>query len=139
MFRNRAIMTVLGPFLVPTSYFPSHGSGSCSLHNFKKIFKLKFLSLRFSLKLYGSMLILTWNYLLCSHTLIPVKMNVSIPSLRPFYAQSRNPNLEQDPVSGSGSGSDPGKMIRFLRFRFRLQLCNTALFQKPIDISMIIH
>jgi hypothetical protein len=38
------------PFQVPTSYFPAYGSDSGSLHNFKKMLKLKFLSLRFLLK-----------------------------------------------------------------------------------------
>jgi hypothetical protein len=31
------------PVQVPTSYFPSYGSGSGSLHKFKKLWKLKFL------------------------------------------------------------------------------------------------
>jgi hypothetical protein len=57
---------------VPTSYFPSYGSGSgsCSgcgsgsLHNFSKTFKIMFLSIIFLMKLDGNRLILTWNVLL---------------------------------------------------------------------------
>ncbi len=55
----------------------SSGSGSSfgfsSLHNFKKILKIKFLSIVFLLKLDGNRLILTWNSLICSLTLIHVK------------------------------------------------------------------
>ncbi len=55
---------VLDPVHVPTSYFPSYGSGSGSLHTFKKMLKIKFILFIFLLKLDGNMLILTWNILL---------------------------------------------------------------------------
>ncbi len=51
--------TVPAPVKVLTSYFPSFSSGSGSLHTLKKFKKIKFLILRFLLKLYGNRLILT--------------------------------------------------------------------------------
>jgi hypothetical protein len=54
-------------------------------------------------------LIVTWNSLICSSSLIPFKTNVSKPYLTPFctWNWSRNQNLEKD--HGSGSGSDAAK------------------------------
>ncbi len=66
--------TIPVPVQVPTSNFPSYGSssgsgfgpgyGSCSVHSFDTILKIKFLSTIFLLKLDGNGLILTWNVLL---------------------------------------------------------------------------
>ncbi len=47
------------PVQVPTSYFPSYGSGYGSLHNYKKILKIKFLSIIFLLKIDRNRLIWT--------------------------------------------------------------------------------
>jgi hypothetical protein len=73
---------VSGP--ASTSYVPSYGTDSGSLHNFKIILKIKFLSPIFLLKLDGNRLILTWCSFICSPTLIPFKTNVSNPYLRPI-------------------------------------------------------
>ncbi len=50
---------VPAPVKVLTSYFPSFSSSSGSLHILNKFLKIKFLFLRFLLKLYGNRLILT--------------------------------------------------------------------------------
>jgi hypothetical protein len=111
---------VSGPASI--SYVPSYGTDSGSLHNFKIVLKIKFLSPIFLLKLDGNRLILTWCSFICSPTLIPFKTNVSNPYLRPFYPWNRNLDKDHD------SGSDSGKMIWLRRFRFRvrLRLRNTA-------------
>jgi hypothetical protein len=129
MLRNRAILT-LSRFRFQLRIFLRTVSAPIPVPYIilRVILRLKYLSLRFLLKLYGKRLIFNFNCLFGSPSLVPFKSNLSKSYLRPFYSRKRsrnrnhsqNLNLEQD--HGSVSDCDRAKIIRF-----RLRLHNTEL------------